>query len=272
MYQTSLVQFLERFDISMIRSEKTPITSRRINFIIEYLTYEIFKYKSRGLYEMHKYMFVLMMALKIDIQKENITHEEFLNFIKGGAALDLNTCPPKPAKWVTDTTWLNLVELSKLRHYQYIIQQVTNNDKAWKHWFDKDAPEEAIIPDGYANLDPFRKLLMIRAWCPDRTVTQSRKYLASSMGVKYTEPVILNLEIMHSESRALTPLICFLSTGADPTPYIEQLAKRLENKCKSISMGQGQEIHARKLLIQAMAEVTILLVTYPYLFDYDYVF
>lgn len=103
-----------------------------------------------------------MMGLKIDIQREHITHEEFLNFIKGGAALDLNTCPPKPAKWITDTTWLNLVELSKLRHYQYIVQQVTNNDKAWKNWFDKDAPEEAIMPEGYNSLDPFRKLLMIR--------------------------------------------------------------------------------------------------------------
>lgn len=103
-----------------------------------------------------------MMCLKIDVQKEIITHEEFANFIKGGAALDLNACPAKPAKWITDTTWLNLVELSKLRHYQYVVQQVTNNDKTWKSWFDKDAPEEAVIPDGYNNLDPFRKLLMIR--------------------------------------------------------------------------------------------------------------
>lgn len=108
----------------MLRSEKSPITSKRINFINEYLTYEIYKYKSRGLYETHKYMFVLLLTLKIDLERSTITHEEFQNFIKGGAALDLNTCPPKPAKWITDMTWLNLVELSNLRHYQYIVQQV----------------------------------------------------------------------------------------------------------------------------------------------------
>ncbi|RZC33299.1 AAA 9 and/or MT domain containing protein, partial [Asbolus verrucosus] len=244
----------ERFDLSMLRSEKSNITSKRINFIIDYLTYEIFKYKSRGLYETHKYMFVLLMCLKIDLEREHITHEEFQNFIKGGAALDLNTCPPKPAKWIMDITWLNLVELSKLRHFQYIIQQVTANDKIWKSWFDKNAPEEAVIPDGYNSLDTFRRLLLIRAWCPDRTITQATKYLASSLGQKFAEPVILNLETMFYESRALTPMICFLSIGSDPTPYIEQLAKRLETKVKSISMGQGQEIHARKLLTQAMAE------------------
>ncbi|KAJ8938536.1 hypothetical protein NQ318_016906 [Aromia moschata] len=254
MYQTSLVQFLERFDISMARSEKTPIVSKRIHIIIEYLTYEIYKYQSRGLYEEHKYMFVLLMCLRIDLERESITHEEFENFIKGGAALDLNDCPPKPCKWITDMTWLNLNALAGLRHFQYILQQVTDNDRQWKSWYDKDAPEEAVIPDGYNSLDTFRRLLMIRAWCTDRTVTQSRKYIASSLGSKFAEPVILNMETLFLESRPLTPMICFLSIGSDPTPFIEQQAKRLELQCKSISMGQGQEIHARKMLSHAMSE------------------
>lgn len=162
MYQTSLVQFLERFDTSMLRSEKSSVTSKRIINIIDFLTYEIYKYKSRGLYERHKYMFVLLMCLKIDLDRETITHEEFQNFIKGGAALDLNACPQKPAKWITDLTWLNLVALSNLRSFQYIVQQVTANDRLWKSWFDKNSPEDAVIPDGYNNLDSFRKLLLIR--------------------------------------------------------------------------------------------------------------
>lgn len=162
MYQTSLVQFLERFDISMARSEKSMIPAKRINFINEYLTYEIFKYKSRGLYEVHKFLFVLLMTLKIDLQREAITFEEFQTFIKGGAALDLNAVAPKPSKWITDTTWLNLVQLSNLRQFQYILTQVPNNERQWKTWFDKEAPEDEHIPDGYQNLDVFKRLLMVR--------------------------------------------------------------------------------------------------------------
>ena len=39
MYQTSLKQFLGIFDISMAKSIKSPVTTKRINNIIDYLTF-----------------------------------------------------------------------------------------------------------------------------------------------------------------------------------------------------------------------------------------
>ena len=249
MYQTSLVQFLEIFDLSMSRSAKSPITSKRINSIIEYLTFASFCYCMRGLYEQHKFLFTLLLALKIDTEKGHVKHNEFQTLIKGGAALDLKNCPPKSSRWITDMTWLNLVELSKLQQFSELLAQVSSctaivkktlhaffhpfpsqigrSDKPWKTWFDSDAPEEAPIPDGYSNsLDTFRKLLLIRAWCPDRVLPQARKYIAESMGVKYAEGVILDMEKMWEESKIRVPMICFLSMGSDPTNSIDFLSKK----------------------------------------------
>jgi dynein heavy chain len=249
MYQTSLQQFLGIFDLSMAKSAKSPVTAKRINNIIEYLTFAVFKYTARGLYESDKFMFTLLLTLKIDMQNSKVKHQEFQTLIKGGAALDLKACPSKPSKWITDMTWLNLVELSKLPQFAELLQQVSRNEKGWKAWFDSDAPEEAPIPDGYSNsLDTFRKLLIVRSWAPDRTAAQAKKYIGETMGKKFAEGVILDMEAMWEESNLRVPMICFLSMGSDPTLSIEFLSKKRDLECRAISMGQGQEIHARNAL------------------------
>ncbi|XP_032037004.1 dynein heavy chain 5, axonemal-like [Aythya fuligula] len=255
MYQTSLRQFLGIFDLSVERSQKSQITAKRVLYVIEHLTYEVFKYTVRGLYENHRFLFTLLLALKIDLQAKKISHNEFETLIKGGASLDLNSVEPKPKKWILDVTWLNLVQLSSLSPFSQLLVQVVRNEKAWKAWFDAEAPEKAIIPDGYDSLlDQFRKLLLVRSWCPDHTVAQARHYIAESLGMKYAEGFILEMEAMWTESDCRTPLTCFLSVGSDPTENIERLAKSKNIPCRAISMGQGQEVHARRLLNQCMQD------------------
>ncbi|MGH0129841.1 UNVERIFIED_CONTAM: hypothetical protein FKN15_041268 [Acipenser sinensis] len=185
MYQTSLRQFLGLFDMSMEKSVKSQITSKRIANIIEYLTYEVFRYTARGLYEDHKFLFTLLMALKIDLQAKKISHEEFQTLIKG-------------------------------RH----------------------------IP---------KELVGGRLLFQETRVT-ARHYIAESLGVKYAEGVILEMEGMWIESDNRTPMVCFLSMGSDPTENIERLSKTKNTPCRAISMGQGQEVHARRLLNQSMQD------------------
>ena len=62
---------------------------------------------------------------------------------------------------------------------------------------------------------------------------QALKYISESMGVKYAEVVILNIEEMWKESTTRVPMVCFLSMGSDPTNDIDQLSRK-HNLSKSI--------------------------------------
>ncbi|TPP55936.1 Dynein axonemal heavy chain 5 [Fasciola gigantica] len=254
MYQTSLRQFLGLFDLSMAKSVKSPVTQKRIANIIDYLTFAVYCYTARGFYEVDKFTFTMLLTLKIAMHSGDVKKDEFQILIKGGAALDLNAVAPKPKKWIQDMTWLNLVELSKISQFSQLTSQVAANDRGWKNWFDTDAPEESPIPDGYEKLGTFHRLLLVRSWCPDRFIPMAKRYISEAMGVNYADGVITNLEEMLEESNPNTPMICFLSMGSDPTENIERLAKKLGLKCGAISMGQGQEVHARRLLSLSMTD------------------
>lgn len=65
---------------------------------------------------------------------------------------------------------------------------------------------------------------------------------------RYADAVILNLEDMLLESNIRIPMVCLLSQGSDPTNQITDLAKKRGIEARAISMGQGQEVHARRLV------------------------
>ena len=112
MYQTSLRQFLDLFDMAIHEAPTNNIAARRIQLIINHMTFKLFKYIVRGLYERDKLLFSLNLCLQIDIRAGKITDNEFKVFIRGGAALDLSTVRSKP-QFMSESAWLNVVELSQ---------------------------------------------------------------------------------------------------------------------------------------------------------------
>lgn len=69
--------------------------------IIEKLTYTVYRYINRGLFEDHKKLFILMVCLKILVVGGKLTVNDVGFFLKSGAGLDERTEKPNPFnKWL----------------------------------------------------------------------------------------------------------------------------------------------------------------------------
>lgn len=43
----------------------------------------MYKYAARGLYEKDKFLYTILLSLKIDLERGSVKHAEFQSFIKG---------------------------------------------------------------------------------------------------------------------------------------------------------------------------------------------
>lgn len=145
MYQTSLAQFNQLYELSIDRSDKATMPSKRINNIIEYMTYEIYLYIQRGLFERHKIIFALMLTNKILVSAGKVRAADVDVFLKGGGALDINSVRKKPKDWIPDNVWLNIIALSSIDAFRDIPDSVFRNDGLWRQWYDQEAPEQAKV-------------------------------------------------------------------------------------------------------------------------------
>lgn len=67
MYQTSLAQFVELFLKSMELADKSTLATKRVKQIVDTMTYLVYRYINKGLYDRDKMLFVFIVTVKIMI-------------------------------------------------------------------------------------------------------------------------------------------------------------------------------------------------------------
>lgn len=114
MYQVSLQQFLALFDYSILTSDRAPLASKRIGNVIEFLNYHLTSYIQRGLFERHKQIWTLMLAMRIQSTAGMLSEKAQKLLLTGGGALDIQVERAKPYAWLPDNAWLNVLQLSRV--------------------------------------------------------------------------------------------------------------------------------------------------------------
>jgi len=266
MYQSSLAQFLSWFDASLQDAEKANLVAKRVEILMKHLTYEVYININRGLFEVDKLTFKLMVTLKILQTEPDVSGSPPLNegmvqlLLRAGAALSNDQVPRKPFDWLTMSAWLNVCQLSQtLDFFGDLKSALESNESEWKKWYEAEAPESLVVPKIDDRLTshpsgPFMRLLLIRSFRDDRTRLAANQFIAAVLGERFVDPVPTRLDDIWRVSNSRTPVILLLTPGADPTAQLEELAKKKGVKMYPVSMGEGQEPHAARSMQQGMDE------------------
>jgi dynein heavy chain len=251
MYQTSLQQFLSLFAESMEIAVKAKLASKRSENIIHSLTYLVYRYINKGLYEVDKLLFVLVFTMKIMVVANHISTTDVSLLLRGGAALDINSVRPNPfKKWLPDEAYLNCLALSQAAPtFKTLIEKMTKSELMWIQWYNENEPESVPVPDYEGEIlqnshtGPFLRLTILRTLRVDRMYLGVRQMIRDTafVGPRYVEPVTDTVENVYEKMTPDCPTIYLLSIGADPTDAIESMCRKKKLTVDSISMGEGQE-------------------------------
>uniref|UniRef100_A0A7S3YRZ4 AAA+ ATPase domain-containing protein n=1 Tax=Lotharella globosa TaxID=91324 RepID=A0A7S3YRZ4_9EUKA len=273
MYQNSLAQFLVWFFYTLKNSEEPADAKQRIDILIDNVTYNSYVALDRGLFVQHKLTFKLLLTLKIlEVERRDTINSTMFDLLfKAGISLDKSECPKHKYEWIDKKqigpTWKNICMLQRsLSFFSDLHNKIRNAEAEWKKWYETLNPEENEIPSGFEerldpNSDPsgpMYRLLLIRAFRPDRVCRAADIFVGMTLGKKYVKPLICNVTKTYNAVGAgkWTPCILLLTPGADPTGQIKALAKAQNAQVDqyTVSMGEGQEKFAKMAIDNAMVQ------------------
>ncbi|KAG9269584.1 dynein heavy chain 12, axonemal [Astyanax mexicanus] len=259
MYQYSLNWFVNLYINSIQDSNKSKILEKRLRYLINHFTYNLYCNVCRSLFEKDKLLFSFLLCSNLLLAKKEIEYAEFMFLLTGGVGLQNNVPNPDP-NWLQDKSWDEICRASDLPGLQGLRQSFIKNPESFLPIYDSKEPYNTPLPKPWCDkLSDFQKMIIYRCLRPDKIEPAISNYITGKLGKKFVEPPPFDLSKSYNDSNSTIPLVFVLSPGADPMASLLKFAndKNMGGaNFKSISLGQGQGPIAVKMIQSAMKEGT----------------
>eukprot|EP00928_Gymnodinium_smaydae_P090374 TRINITY_DN7418_c1_g1_i1.p1 TRINITY_DN7418_c1_g1~~TRINITY_DN7418_c1_g1_i1.p1 ORF type:complete len:1913 (-),score=434.08 TRINITY_DN7418_c1_g1_i1:413-5788(-) len=233
---------------------------KRVQELLEMITKAVFAFIQRGLLDSDKLTVASMLALRILVLEGKVTPHELNMLVMAPPDPSASAVPDNARSWLTEMQWSQLKALEQITVFKQasvgLTQTVEQDPLSWKRWFSEDRAEVADLPRSCRQLSSFHRLFLLRVLRPDRIGSALTQFVVDNLGAEFVEQAPFDIEQTYNESNCTTPIFFVLFPGTDPTPIVENFARKLghtemNGRLVNISMGQGQETVA----IQALTRV-----------------
>ncbi|XP_077977225.1 dynein axonemal heavy chain 8-like isoform X3 [Glandiceps talaboti] len=274
-YRTAWQQFLEVYDVSIKHSDRAAVKA-----VVDRLTYAAYTTTAKGLLERDKIIYSILLALEVEDSEGNLGpgEREFLvspNFGSSVMQAIGKMVPPehrisqakKPFDWMLDEQFHNLQILAV--HYEWFQEMFERMPKdgretQWRAMGEHECPELSSLPEKMEEVfTPIQRLLVIRAFRPDRLMQASSVFVSNVLGKKYVGDVAADFTQVIRQTTPYSPILLLYS-------FEGQMAERifldcsLKKQMKTVTVplynaGHNEERRARKVIMKGMQEGTWVL-------------
>jgi dynein heavy chain len=278
MYQYSLPFFQRLFNICFDEAPKADSLPARLASLITFQTRYMYVNICRGLFEVHKVLFSMLICCKILLHSGKMTQREWSLYLRGAGVAsassdhDASSVPknPQPDR-ITEAQWNLLLELetlvtgyekaepgtdtgeSPVFGFRGVCASISASWPAWKSWLaDPAFLTGGNLPDGFGppRLTAFQLVLLLKALAEEKVPQAVLHLIATEMGSEFGRLAPTAMEEIYNDTDRKTPCIFVLSAGADPTGMLLRFARErgFSDRLHVISLGQGQGPRAEALI------------------------
>ncbi|KAG8523853.1 Dynein heavy chain 7, axonemal [Galemys pyrenaicus] len=259
MYQYSLTWFVNLYINSIHDSNKSKILEKRLRYLNDHFTYNLYCNICRSLFEKDKLLFSFLLCTNLLLAKKEIEYQELMFLLTGGVSLQTAEKNPDPT-WLQDKSWEEICRASEFPAFKGLRDHFCDHVTEWREIYDSKEPHNAKFPEPMdKNLNELQKIIILRCLRPDKITLAITNYVTDKLGKKFVEPPPFDLTKSYLDSNCTIPLIFVLSPGADPMASLLKFAndKAMSgNNFQAISLGQGQGPIATKMIKAAVEEGT----------------
>eukprot|EP00961_Rhodomonas_salina_P253644 3427861-Rhodomonas_salina.1 len=242
-----------------------PSTDRELDLqarlldLIESITYQVFNFCRRGLFDKHKLLFTASVVFKVMVRMKQLDPDEVSFITFGKRSLNPPPLHHDMAAWCSDLAWAGAHAAQEIKAFEKLCADMEAEQNKWQAWITDERPEDKPLPGDYDKITPFQKMILVRQLRPDRLTGAMRMWVGDVVGKKFILEEQFDIFGIYRESAPETALYFYLFPGADIvadlTPLMNAKGFTTENgKFINISMGQGQEVVAEQALDRCMKE------------------
>lgn len=123
-------------------------------------------------------IFSFLLTIKLNQMSGDCDMNEFRFFLTGGVSLG-EELPKKPAEWLSDNSWAELIRACKLEGFKGFLEHFCSSIDTYKQLADHPSPHEWEFPEAAVKIcNKLRQLVVLRCVRPDKLVPAISNYVA----------------------------------------------------------------------------------------------